>query len=423
MESEVNKCLVFPTPVGMSWDVSRLHEDVLRHLANNLDFQSIRQFRLVCREWNAAGIAVLMKRGYYDLTYPCFGSERPNLYKGAIHYSSWKISHSVYESAEILHDNKMWQNLKSLTIHQKTPLTREFHRWAWETLESRCPNLQEITFIFEPISYLQPEREVYKDYKRAVNEKQNASFPKIANLRNLTSVTFQGIYDKTTAYFAQNLLQACSNLRHLYFCQLGEPPNVQLDVGAFRILDYLKHNPRLLNNLQSFGFSIRFNSADENEDEESVPTRILRNQLKFTKFVQREDCSSLQFNSENLTTLFWDSPYRRDDQLLPGVLTPSIAAYLVQLCLNGQLMNLDKRTNITLHPVKISFPDFPRLRALKLGFLACRSLSVPELVDCAPNLSVPELKGLEVEPWDTEYKMKSHHLSNSSSKRNLFKLN
>jgi hypothetical protein len=123
----------------------------------------------------------------------------------------------------------------------------------------------------------------------------------------------------------------------------------------------------------------RFYSA--NEDDESDPRKILSKQLTFTKFIYTKDYSSLQFNSENFTTLFWDSPSYRGDQLLPGVLTESIASSLVQLCLNGDVMNLHKKDEINLGLMKISFPNFPRLPALKLEFFAARSLSVPKLLD------------------------------------------
>jgi hypothetical protein len=82
--------------------------------------------------------------------------------------------------------------------------------------------------------------------------------------------------------------------------------------------------------------------------------------------------------------------------LLPGVLTPSVASSLVQLCLNSRVENLGETANhdYTQSAIKISFPNFPRLRTLKLGLFACPSLSVPELVDSAPNLQVLEIKGL-----------------------------
>jgi hypothetical protein len=415
MESETDR-IETSRPLGLSLrDAVHLHEDIIRQLATFLDFQSLRQFRLLSREWNAACLPILMKRGTYNLSHKCHRNECEDLYKGATNYSSWKINHSVYESAELLHDNEMWGNVRSLTIHQRTPLSRKFHRWAWETIQTRCPNLQEITFIFEPIPNLQPEtpnpysereRKVHKDYKRAINEKPNASFPRISNLRNLTCVTFSGIYNKTTAYFAQHLLQACTpSLRRLYFCPIRQPRSDQPNVEALRIFKYLKQNPSLLKNLKSFGFNIEFYSANENEV--LNPREILNSQLNFISFIQRRDYSPLQFNSENLTTLFWDSPFYRGDQLLPGVLTESIASSLVQLSLNGNVMNLFNRPQFTLHLVKISFPGFPRLRALKMGFLACRSLSVPKLVDSAPNLYVLEIKGEEGVPWRLQNDMSS----------------
>jgi hypothetical protein len=405
MESEASYSVAIPRAVGMLRDVPRLHEDILRHMVTFLDFKSIRQFRLVCHEWNAACLPILMKRGCYNLTQRRHGrDECVDLYRGAKHYFSWKISHSVYKSREILHDNGMWQNVKSLTIHQMIPLSRKFHRWAWQTIETRCPNLQEIQFIFKSIPNSQPERKVESDYKRAMNQKPNASFPKISNLRNLTSVQFKGIYNKTTAYFAQNLLQACTHLRHLYFFPICEPRNVKIDEGAFRIFKYLKRNPSLLKNLQSFGFNIGFCSEDGNEESER---RILSNQLQFTKFIQRRNYSALQFNSEKLKTLFWDSPFHLGDQFIPEVLTSSIAASLVQLCLNGQIINLEKQADVAVDPIKISFPDFPRLRTLKLGFFAARSLSFLELLDSAPKLSVLEIKGLEGELWGIRNEMRS----------------
>jgi hypothetical protein len=404
MESEANKTLttIIPIPDNVI-PTPRLNSDLIRHIATFLDFQSLRLFRLVSPEWNAACLAILMKRGTYKLTHKCNGSERADLYQGANHYSSWKISHSVYESAKILHDKQRWGNVRSLTIHQLTPLSKEFHCWAWETIQSRCPNLEELTFIFETISYSQPEREVYKDYKRAIKEKPIASFPKISNLRNLKCVTFRGIYNNTTAYFAQHLLQACTtSLRHLYFCPMGEAGHKNLDEGeAYRIFDYLKQNPRLLSNLQTFGFYVGGGSYSATRHvDETVLLNILYKESAFTKFIKGNNVASLpsfQF-SENLQSLFWDSPFHLNCQLLPGVLTPSVSSSLVQLSLNGRVESLgegaDNDNDTVKRPIKISFPNFPRLRALKLGFLACRSLSVPELIDSAPNLSVLEIGGL-----------------------------
>jgi hypothetical protein len=395
MESNAkSEALIFPSPSELIL-TPHLHDDVLRHIATFLDFQSIRQFRLVCREWNAAGTGILMKRGYYALTYLCKENERSDLCRGASHYSSWKISHSIYESAEILHDNEMWGNVRSLTIHQLIPLSREFHSWAWETIQSRCPNLQEISFIFERFFNTAPESEVESDYERAVEGLPNASFPKISNLTKLVSVHFKGIYDKTTAYFARNLLQACTpNLRHLSFCPITEPLDLDLEVvDAFRIFEYLKQTPSLLKNLQSFAFSVGSYSSTANVDE-LVRFSIYRKRSRFTKFINEKTSLPLQF-SENLQSLFWDSPFHLGDQLLPGVLTPSIASSLVQLCLKRRVDDLDERSISNLDTLKISIPNFPRLRALKMGLFACFSLSVPELVDAAPNLYVLEMKGVE----------------------------
>jgi hypothetical protein len=151
----------------------------------------------------------------------CLGNKRPDLYRGATKYSSWKISLSVYQSSELLQDDQIWRNVKSLTIYQRIPgLSRGFYVWAWETIENRCPNLQELTFIFRSVMNTKGKREVLSDYQLAIQGLPNASFPKISNLTHLSSVHFKGICDRTTAYFAENLLQACTNLRHLSFCPI-----------------------------------------------------------------------------------------------------------------------------------------------------------------------------------------------------------
>jgi hypothetical protein len=390
MESEVNDEIPH-IPSAELILTPHLNEDVLRHIATFVDFQSLRHFRLVSREWNAACLPILMKRGTYNLTHPCHDKdERPDLMEGAMKYSSWKISHSVYESVKFLHDNEMWENVKSLTIHQQIPLKRGFHRWAWETIENRCPNLKELTLMFESVeSSAEVDSEVESDYELAIQGIANASFPKISNLTSLASVHFKGIHDKTTAYFAEALLQATttSSLCHLFFCPIRQPNNVQKEIGAFRIFEYLEQTPTLTKNLKSFGFSIAHYSTDPEE----VSVRFGCEPCGFIKFVNRNasPLRPLQF-CKKLTTLFWDSPYHLDDQFLPGVLTSSIASSLVQLYLNNGVENLGE-TNRP-YPRKISFPNFPRLRSLKLGFHAAKSLSVPDLIHSAPNLASFEVK-------------------------------
>jgi hypothetical protein len=86
MESEANKILI-PSPDNVN-PCPHFHEDILRHVATFLDFQSLLQFRLVSHEWNDVGLPILMKKGYYNFTHSRHGNERPDLLKGAIHYSS-----------------------------------------------------------------------------------------------------------------------------------------------------------------------------------------------------------------------------------------------------------------------------------------------------------------------------------------------
>jgi hypothetical protein len=395
MESEAeNKTQIIPNPDDIN-PFPHLHEDILCHVATFLDFQSLRQFRLVSREWNAIGLPNLMKRGYYNLSHSSHGNERPDLLKGASNYSSWKITHSVYESAELLQDDQMWRNVKSLAIHQRiTGLSRGFHVWVWETIQSRCPNLQEITFILQGVMNSKINPEELSDYELAIQGLPNASFPKICNLRHLSSVHFKGICDSITAYFAQNLLQACPNLRHLSFCSLRGPPIY--DLQSFRIFEYLQNNPSLLSNLHSFAFNVGNYFSDQSEQESRFVT-FNPEQSNFTRLLTQNSSSSLPLQfSENLQSLFWDLPFYLHDQFLPGVLTPSVSCSLLQLSLSGNVEKLGKIVDGDApFPIKLSFPNFPRLRALKLGLHPAHGLSVPELVDSAPNLYVLEMKGMK----------------------------
>jgi hypothetical protein len=388
-----NNRIVLPRLTGLSLrDDLHLHEDVLRHIATFLDFQSLRQFSLVSREWNAAGLSILLKRGTYDLTHHCHGNdERSDLHKEAIRFSSWKISHSVYESAEFLHENGIWQSLKSLTIHQTIPMKRGFCIWAWETIQTRCPNLQELTFIFESVADSELDREVKSDYKQAMNGTPNLSFPTISSRNKLASVRFKGICDKTTVYFAQNLLEACNNLRHLHFSLISEP--IYGDAYVYRIYKFLEQNPALLKNLRSFGLTIEHYSTIGTN---SISRSVIIQQYRFMEFLKQSNHSSLQF-SENLTTFVWESTilFQLHGHLFPAILTSSLASSLIQLSLSCEVVSLepDFRPPYLLNPTKISYPELPRLRVLKLGLYACQSLSVPELVDSAPNLHVLEMKG------------------------------
>jgi hypothetical protein len=187
MESDADNKTIIPNSDVVI--IPHLEEDVLDHIATFLDFQSLRQFRLVSREWNAAAVPILMKRGYYNLTHRYCRYDRSELIVGVTDYTSWKISHSVFVSDGLLYDNELWKNVKSLTIHQFLPLSREFHRWAWQTIQNRCPNLQELSVIFEPGHKANLDRKVLADFQQAILRLPNKSFPNdISGIRNLTSV-------------------------------------------------------------------------------------------------------------------------------------------------------------------------------------------------------------------------------------------
>jgi hypothetical protein len=209
----------------------------------------------------------------------------------------------------------MWTNVKSLTIQQPIPLSREFHRWVWQTLQTRCPYLHELTLSFEQDRKSKLNSQVESDYQKAIHGLPNPSFPNISNLTNLKSIHFKGIHDKLTAYFAQNLLQDCTpNLRHLHFCPITQPIDVLQDTGAFRIFEYLRQTPTLTENFQSFGFILgRYPPTLDDDDEDEVSTHPKLQRLSWT------------FNDEEFTL---DQLFRhllRLPELLPALTSYTLA--------------------------------------------------------------------------------------------------
>jgi hypothetical protein len=84
MKSEANKAptTIIPSPDDEVIPILHLPEEILLHISTFLDFKSLRQFRLVSREWNAASLPILMKRGNYNLSHPCDDNEeRADLYQ------------------------------------------------------------------------------------------------------------------------------------------------------------------------------------------------------------------------------------------------------------------------------------------------------------------------------------------------------
>jgi hypothetical protein len=157
----------------------------------------------------------------------------------------------------------------------------------------------------------------------------------------------------------------------------------------------LQNNPSLLNNLHSFAFNVGNFFSDQSEQESRFVT-CNPEQSNFTRLLTQNSPSSLTLQfSENLQSLFWDCPFYLHDQFLPGVLTPSVSSSLLQLSLSGNVEKLGKiMDGDAPFPIKLSFPNFPRLQALKLGLHTAHGISVPEFVDSAPNLYVLEMKGM-----------------------------
>jgi hypothetical protein len=146
-----------------------------------------------------------------------------------------------------------------------------------------------------------------------------------------------------------------------------------------------------MKNLQTFAFNLGFYYAFKEDEEGSYRSNFIE-QREFIKYLNRRACILPSYFSENLTKLFWDCPFHLDGQLLPGVLTPSVASSLVHLSLTGTVEDLGKTDGP--FPRKMSFPNFPKLRGLTLGHRTSQVLSVPEFIDSAPNLHVLEMKGM-----------------------------
>jgi hypothetical protein len=384
--------------------VHTLNDDVLHYLVSFLDFNSVNIFRLVCTRWALLALPHLNSRGYFCIAQGYQNNEDVDyttnstldFKQAASKYSSLKFELTYLLAAYPMQINEpdVWKHIQSL--HITLPLTRERTLWIYKLISSLCsPNLSELTISFSKDDDHHPlSKQMDWDSHLALQNKPNVSFPKLPDNPHIKSLTFEGIHNHATSYFASHLISSSCNLRRLSFIDCQYTPRLHL-------FEHLIRAKVSLRKLECFKIDME-RMADEVEpgSRREPSYNHIENGFILTLRDLQEDFQ-LPFG-KNLKSLVWHVPFARENkpdsfQLLPGILTKSVTSSLVKLQLDCAVYDFDKDSyhDTQDYPkcLPISFPCFENLRDLTLGNHACYTLALSDFVDAAPNLHTLSIWG------------------------------
>jgi hypothetical protein len=395
-------------PISSCSSVSILNDDALHHLISFLDFKSVKKFRLVCSRWAVLVIPHLNSRGYFSIArnnyaaVDTFTDTNLDFKQASSKYSSLEFDLNYLLSAYPLQINEVeaWKNVKSLQITLE--LSREHILWIYKLISSSS-NLSQLTLIFCLEDSTHPAyEEVDSDSHLAVNNTRNECFPQLPEYPQLKSLTFQTIHNYATSYLASHLISSCVNLRRLTFkdCDYTHFDDPEIDENCrFILFERLIRTP--LRKLESF----RIDMARAPIEVEPGSRREPSYNSEENEFVHNlrdlQEKFQLPFGN-NIRSIAWHVPFAREVnsktyQLLPGILTKSVASSLVKLQLDCALYDFDKDcyTSTVDYPkcLPISFPSFDNLVELILGNHTCYTLSLSDFVDAGPNLQLLVIRG------------------------------
>jgi hypothetical protein len=379
-----------------------LNDDVLHYLISFLDFPSLKKFRLVCSRWSLLALPHLNSRGYFCIAQGYrknaadhYLSSNLDLEAASSKYSSLKFELTYLLSAHPMQINQpdVWKQLKSL--HITVPLTRERILWMHKLISSLCfPNLSQLTVNFShDDDRHSASKQVDSDYNLAIQNTPNLSFPTLPEFPHLKSLTFQGIYTPSTFLFASHIISSSSNLQHLSFerCILSRCPE-----GGSYCLPPFEHLMRVNKNsfrkLESFKLMQDLGvSVDTHPPQDPINSEIYAAFLR--TLCNLQEPFHLPFIGKHTKSLVWPIPFavRENEQdnfqLLPGILSKSIASSLVKLRLKSAVSVLNPTCYYDGPKViPISFPSFHSLCVLSLENQTANSLCLSDFVDAAPNL-------------------------------------
>jgi hypothetical protein len=360
-----------------------LNDDIL-DLLKFLDFISIKKLRLVCARWSILALPHINRRGYYSI--PCehrYDDYRPppqwklNLKEATSKYSSLKFHLLLAIHPAKLNEPEIWRNVK--TLHLSVPLTRDSIVSIRKLIATLCSfQLSELTLHFDESGR---SSEVESVYKLAVQGGPSMSFPKLAEYPHIKSLTFQGVDRSSTAYFASHLINSFCNLQALSFEDATH--SYRSGSYSFSLLEHLmKVNDFVFRKLETFGFTIE--RSDESVDPESrcQPSYSAMD----TEFIRSLQHLTIPFE-KHLKSLVWDVPFAKINsqtyELLPGILSNSVASSLVKLQLNTAVFDLNGNTSSYDEPklIPISFPKLENLREFIIGNRTCYTLSLSDLLN------------------------------------------
>jgi hypothetical protein len=172
----------------------------------------------------------------------------------------------------------------------------------------------------------------------------------------IKSLTFQGVERSLTAYFASHLINFCCNLQALSFKDATH--SYRSGSYSFSLLEHLmKVNDSVVRKLESFSFKIERSDASVDPESRCQPSYIAMD----TEFIRSLQHLMIPFG-KHLKSLVWDVPFAKINsktyELLPGILSNSVASSLVKLQLNTAVFDLNGNTSSYDQPklILISFP-------------------------------------------------------------------
>jgi hypothetical protein len=413
-----NRC-TFNNIISSCSSVHILNDDVLHHLLSFLDFPSVKEFRLVCTHWAQLAIPHLNRRGYFNIapgyrnndnadddTSDSYSYSNLDLKEATSEYSSLKFELGYLLAAHPMQINEVevWKHVKSL--HITVPLTRERILWIHKLISSLCsPNLSQLTLNFsQDDDEHSTSKQIDSDYNLALNNTANVSFPSYLEYPHLKSLTFEGIYTPSTSYFACHLISSCCNLQHLSFIRCTHSGCLQYGSYSFPLFEHLMGvDKNSLRKLESFKWTMQNEDQIDESDLISVDTDTLQepiysaNHMELIRTLSHIEDFQLSFG-KNLKSLLWQVPFARENkpgsfQLLPGILSKSVASSLVKLQFNCAVYLLNRTGSFDSTVIPISFPCFDNLRELSLGNHTASTLSLSDFVDAAPNLKKLVISG------------------------------
>jgi hypothetical protein len=402
---------------------------ILDNILSYLDIPSLKQCRLVNRNWGEVALGFLMEQTYFVVS-TVVQDEKEDKVHSRINeaglYSSWKLEYNLSKEIHPELLLEFGECVQSLYI-SGLPLDNPSIIWTRTLLSSWCPNVVELRLSFhDPIILSDTLYEELAEYQRSLDDttflggfqkilqsNPEHNFQPFNQLPNVQSLILGPDLDKVGSHVGFNLIVSCPNLRHLFLLQ----PQVNLrtrDLKAnpLRILEYLSRAPAITRKLETFQWE--FGKGHGKGGAGFLQSQLLYNEQERQplRMLARTGKAPMQFSAK-LKNLHWDVCYvdsEGNKSFLPGILD-KVAGNLRKFSTRRAVLDpadfpplpsgrLNLEPNLeTFQRLKIfhniKFPVMRKLSVIEIGMRTCYTISLRDLVDAAPNLRTLEIMGCE----------------------------